>query len=250
MQVFRFIVLGLFINQCFSLVGQDENDSIDVKSRHRPGVMWYYTGVKPAQTEKVRKYDRLIVDLVHSTFQPKPKSIPFYLGSIGVSTNLLFDVPLTKGNTVSLGIGFNHSYFKIRHNKILVRNIPQRTTTLKEKDSTFQFSKNTLCGNSFSIPIELRFRNPSWRHFKLHLGGKVGVQANLFSRRVLYPHFERQIIKSYYFPDIQRFFYSAHLRLGFKTWALYGNYQITPLFYNKKSTPIHLFQVGLSVSIF
>ena len=38
---------------------QYNSEGKDLISRFHPGTMWFYTGLRPATPEKVRKYDRL-----------------------------------------------------------------------------------------------------------------------------------------------------------------------------------------------
>lgn len=234
----------------FCSMSQYDSKGEDEISRFRPGFMWFYTGLRPAKPEKVRKYDRLIFDITYSDWAGDIAPFQNKVPSIGLNTNLIFDIPLTKGNTISLGIGVAHQYFNIRHDNKFVIDDVSSTTVFYQKDSNDVFRKSVLSGNSFSIPLELRFRKESWRHFKLHLGGKIGYQANMLSKQVSKINGRRELNKKYSFPDENKLIYSAHVRLGFRNWALYASYNFNTLFSNKSSTQLNLLQIGLSISLY
>ena len=242
----------LIIFCLFALGASAQYDSKDEDeiSRFRPGFMWFYTGLRPAKVEKVRKYDRLIFDLTYNDWAGDKNPFENHGPSIGLNTNLMFDIPLTKGNTVSIGVGVAHQYINIRHdNKLIVDEIAS-TTVYAPKDSFDVFRKSTLSGNSFAIPIEIRFHKESWKHFKLHLGGKIGYQANLLSKQVFNVNSHRVVNKRFGFPDENKLIYSAHVRLGFRNWALFGSYNFNTIFSNKSSTQLNLLQMGISISLF
>ena len=234
----------------FSLFAQYDSKGEDEVSRFRPGLMWFYTGVRPAKPEKVRKYDRLIFDLTYNDWIGDKNPFENHWASIGLNTNLMFDIPLSKGNTVSLGIGVAHQYTNIRHNNKFIVDDVNNTSIFFPKDSLDVFSKSSLSGNSFSIPIEIRFRNESWRHFKVHIGGKIGYQANLFSKEVGKINGDRYVNKRFGFPDKNDWVYSAHVRIGLRNWALYASYNFNTIFSNKNSSQLNLLQMGLSISLF
>ena len=222
----------------------------DLISRFRPGVMWFNTGLRPAIPEKVRKYDRLIFDLTYNTWNGDQKVFKNDWNSIGLNTNIIFDIPITKGNTVSFGTGITHSLFRIQHNNLFVSDSTNSYTTYQLKDSTSIFDKNYLGGNSFSVPLEFRFRTKGWKHFKVHIGGKVGYQFNLFSKTISTGENGKIYHKSFDYTDINRLIYSAHVRIGMRNWALYGSYNLNGLFSHRSSSQLNLVQVGLSISLY
>ncbi len=219
-------------------------------SQFKPGFMWKFTGFRPAIPEKVYKYDRLVFDLVYSDWIGDRDPFQNHWASIGLNTNLMFDIPLTKGNTVSLGIGLAHQYMKIRHDNHLIGDETAGTTNFVEKDTSDTFKRSILAGNAISLPLELRFHKESWRHFKIHLGGRVGYQANLFSKYVYGKFGDRDIFKSVGFPDQSALIYSAHIRFGLRNWALYGSYSFNPIFKSSNSVELNRIQFGLSLSLF
>ena len=220
------------------------------QSRFRPGFMWFYTGLRPAKVEKVRRYDRLIFDLTYNDWIGDNDPFKNHWASIGLNTNLMFDIPLTKGNTVSLGLGIAHELRKIRHDNHLIGDELLGTTSYLAKDTTDNFEKSVFGTNTFSIPIEIRFRKESWRHVKLHLGGKIGYQVNAFNKYVSKVDGRKTITKQIGFPDENNLVYSAHLRLGLRNWALFGSYNFNTLFSDKNSVQLNAIQLGLSISLY
>ena len=239
-----FCLIGL------SLFGQYDSKGADEISRFRPGTMWFFTGMRPAKTEKVRKYDRLIFDVTYNDWIGDQELFQNHWASIGLNTNFMFDIPLTKGNTISLGIGLAHQYVNVRHDNLLIGDELIGTTSYFLKDSTSTFDKSVFSGNSFSIPLEIRFRKESWRHLKLHLGGKIGYQVNSYLKTVDNSGSNKQLHKVYGFPDMNNFIYSAHVRLGLRNWALFGSYNFNTIFSNVNSTQLNLVQFGLSISLY
>lgn len=230
------------------------NSRGDTLSLFRPGFMWYYTGIRPAKTERLRKYDRLIFDVTYNDWIGDQEPFNNHWASIGFNTNLIFDIPLTKRNTVSLGIGVAHQLTRVRHDQVLTNVDPvvaggESSTQLNAK-TTEAFDKNILVGNAFSLPIELRFRKESWKHLKFHIGGRFGYQANIYSKMIYGSGGDRDVVKNYGFADLNQLIYSAHVRFGLRNWALYASYNFNTLFSNSLSTQLNPIQFGLSISLY
>ena len=229
------------------LLGQNTETFSDTKSGQRPGIMWYYTGLRPAKTEKVRKYDRLVFDLTQNDWIGENKTLENRTLSLGITTNFLFDIPLTTRNTVSLGTGISHTLFRLRHRGQFTAEDAHTSFTLPINST---IDKAVLVGNSIAVPIEIRFRTKGWRHFKLHLGMKLGYQFGLFSKTIVEEANGKITTKDASFPDINRFMSSVHMRIGIRNWALFGSYALRPIFSNVSSTQLHVFQTGISISLF
>ncbi|NCA22084.1 MAG: hypothetical protein EBS86_13210, partial [Crocinitomicaceae bacterium] len=99
------------------------------------------------------------------------------------------------------------------------------------------------------IPLELRFASKKWDRLKFIVGANVGVQP--FVHQVFMT--ETNGKKSYFtnvINDRNLLSYGVHFRFGFRNLALFGSYQLSPLFHNAESTKIHPIQFGLSLSLF
>lgn len=248
----KFLSIAFLAILSFSAAAQDPSPQPNLISRFRPGAIWFLTGYRPAQTEKVRKYDRLIFDLTYNDWTGDRQPFNNKWNSIGFNTNLMFDIPITKGNTMSLGLGICHSLYRISYSYLQFQVDTSNTVTNLNEIQTFapDLDKHFLCGNSLSIPVELRFRSPKWQHFKVHLGAKVGYTFTTYTKEVFDASNGKLVVKNNQFPDIHRLLYSAHARIGFRNFALFGSYQFSPVFSNAGSTHLNILQLGLSISLF
>jgi hypothetical protein len=228
------------------------NSEGDLISRFRPGGMWYFTGFRPAVPEKVRKYDRLIFDLTYNDWAGDLDPLKNQWRSLGLNTNLMFDIPISKGNTVSFGTGLSHAFFRINSNGYrFAADAAHTHTHLYTLNETETAAANRfLGGNSIAVPIEMRFRTKGWKHFKVHIGGKIGYQWDLYTRTIEEGQSGILITKNKNLPDATRLIYSAHVRIGIRNWALFGSYNISTLFQDHHSPQLNLLQGGLSLSLF
>mgnify|MGYP000029361011 CR=1 FL=1 len=245
-------ILTVIVCAICTLSNAQFNSKGETRSKFRPGLMWFYNGIRPEKStyDDVRKYDRLIIDVTYNDWDGDSGPFENHWASIGMNTNLMFDIPFTSRNTVSLGIGVAYQYVNIRHDNKLVIDDAKHTTIYTPKDKYDLFDKSIFSGNSFSMPLELRFRTKNWRHFKFHIGVKIGYQVNMLSKRVLVQEGHSEHNKRYGFPDENKLLYSAHVRIGIRSWALFGSYNFNSLFSNANSTQLNLIQMGISVSLF
>lgn len=211
--------------------------------------MWFYSGILPSKVENVKKYDRLIFDLTYNDWNGDLKPFKNKWGSIGLNTNLLFDIPIARSSSISFGTGISHSLFRISHHSAFVVD-SSNTFTTYNLNATADDKRHRLGGNSLSIPLELRFRTKGWKHFKVHVGGKIGYQLNMYSMIFWNGENGGYTLKTSDYPDINRLLLSAHVRIGIRNWAVFGSYNFNTLFSNAQSTQLNLVQMGLSISLF
>lgn len=233
---------------CSTTFGQYDGKGDQEASRFRPGAGWFFTGMRPAEKQKVRKYDRLVFDITYNDwigdrvpFQNEPLSI-------GFAVNCLFDRPLTVGNTVSLGYGLAYKRNRFQYNGFLSeqKGNPQSTTILYGPSSSTQ----TMIYNQVSIPLELRFRKESWKHLKVHLGGSIGFGYRFHTKTVNQTSDGKIVVKNYQNRGFDPLRFSSHIRFGFRNWALFASYDFKPLFANTQSIQLNPLQVGISISLF
>lgn len=242
-----FLAYIVFTSLSLTTFAQDS----DLITRYRPGFMWFDTGIKPAILEKVRKYDRLIFDVVYNDWVSKShKAFKVSPLSIGFNTNIMFDIPLTKNNTKSFGIGFTYGLYRIRMNDFFVRNDVEGSSKLIQDISQYGIEKSVFKLNSLSIPVELRFRGKNWKHTKIHLGAK----ASFFFRpsTTLSTKTDKIVSqqKNVGFYDFNHFNASAYLRFGVRNWSVFASYNFRPLFKDELSTVLHPIQAGISLSLY
>lgn len=239
------------IFSCISLwsLGQYNSEG-EIKSRFRPGLMWYNTGWKPARPGMLRKYDRLMFDITYNDWIGDRKTFNMQGPSMGMNVSWLFEIPLVKKNFVSFAVGPSYGFQNLRHDMPIVYDLNNKSTLFGDEQDVGFFGRRKLVGHQLSIPVEFRFRTKGWRHFKVHIGGKIGYQLSLFEK-ARFSHLGEEIVqKNKSAQDVSRLIYSAHIRLGIRNFALYGSYNFNPLYNNDGSTKLHLIQLGLTVSLF
>ncbi len=248
----KFVIIKLL---CFSSIycfAQYYSES-NLASRFKPGVMFHYSGLRPTQVEKAKKYDRLVFDITYNDWMGDVQPFKNRWSSIGLNTNLLFDIPTSKKGTVSFATGFRQSFFKTENlSAQFFADSTNNFTILSNSESNLGIKKRLLCGNSLGVPFEFRFRSKGWKHVKLHLGGVLAYRLNIYTKTIYNgsKQIEGGIYKNYDFADINRLALSTHIRLGIRNWSIYGSYGINTLFSNRSSTELRLFQLGVSVSLF
>ena len=244
----KFYLITVFFYTVFSAYSLPEDSTLI--SRHRPGIFWYFNGLKPAKSSKIRKYDRLIFDAAFNSWTGDQAAFSNRWNSIGLTTNLLFDIPLDANNQFSIGTGISHSWFNVAFDPNFKFYTYSNQTFLGNAPSTEHFNEQHLSGHSLSIPLEIRFRTKGWKHFKVHIGGKIGYQLTIYATSVRNEENGQYIEKNYNFGDINRLIYSVHTRIGIRNWSLFANYQLNPLFAHSSSVKLNVFQLGLSLSLF
>lgn len=241
------LILVLFVQISF---GQYLEERENVASRFRPGVFWYYSGFKPYEPEKLRKYDRVIVDVVYNDWNGDLKPFNGPWSSIGFNTSFMFDKPLTKANTVALGIGIGFSHYNNRTEGIFTSDYKLGTTTFGTIADSLNIQSNKYTANYLEIPLEFRLRTKGFKHFKFFIGGKFGYQLNSYSKKKIKIEGNTYRTKENIFVDNNRLRYGATVRIGIRNWSLYGAYYFSDLFKSAESTKLNPLSMGISISLF
>ncbi len=244
-------LLILSVLYSLNFFSQDSDSEEKLISRFRPGVMWFYTGLKPATPEKVRKYDRLIVDLVYNDWLSKEiKPFKNKATSIGFNTHLMFDLPITKGNTISFGTGISYGLYRVHTNGYFVRSELFQKTEFFNDASLYGVEKSVFKLNTLSVPFELRFRGKNWKHAKFHVGARVSYQFHGSTTLSSTNEKIESQQKTIGFYDLNPINVSSHIRFGIRNWSLYASYGFLPLFKSSESVQLNPFQFGVSLSLF
>ena len=169
----------------------------------------------------------------------------------GASWYITYNFPMGESSkhTVSIGAGMSHhNYFSF--NKILN---PYSTDTLLISDSyrdTENFKRAKVNANYVDIPLELRFRIKD--QVKIGVGFKLGILVMAKSKYVG-PNDDGTLVheKLTYIKDLERYTYSATLRVGWKWVSAFAAYQFNPVFEVGHEAPvIHPLSVGLTFAPF
>lgn len=248
-KVIVLILIGVFSGQQLSF-GQYLEREVGLKSRFRPGIMWFFNGGRPYDAKMLRKYDRFIVDVVYNDWFGDRKSFsgPWY--SIGVNTQLMFDVVLRESNTVSFGWGIGWSHVNNISSELLERDFVNNATYLTSFPSGDEPSHYKFVANYLEIPLELRFRSAGYNHFKFMMGAKIGVQLNAYDQYREQESGTTIRMREYGFADNSLLRYGAIARMGFRNYAIFGELFFSNLFSNRESAQLLPFSLGVSISLF
>ncbi|MBU2018207.1 MAG: outer membrane beta-barrel protein [Bacteroidetes bacterium] len=217
------------------------------QSRFKPGLGWTYKGIRPPDTNHVNRYDRWMIDLGYCTWMGDRTAFSNAPASIGFGLNFMFDRPITKGSRLSLGYGVQYKRTQIQHNEGVNKNFNPNFVQL---DPVFFGERSSFHFNQISVPLELRIRQASWRHFKLHLGGSLGYAYSPLFKTVLVNPNGKIIIKDKQVPDFNPFQYGVHARFGIRNYAFIGGYSFSKLFKSNESSQLNTLFIGLTISLF
>ena len=221
-----------------------------LKSRFRPGLMWNYTGLRPAQAGKGFKYDRLMFDITYNDWAGDRGPFKAQGPSMGMNVSFMFDIPMDKKGQASFAIGPQYGFYNIRHDLAYSFDFDQGATFLDSPENVGAIGKVKAVGNYFQVPIEFRFRSKGWKHFKFHVGGRIGYLAAFNHKSKVVVDDVTSIRKDFSTPDLNRLLYSAHVRFGIRNWAVYASYNFNPMFKGDQSTKLNQFQLGLTISLY
>ena len=161
------------------------------------------------------------------------------------------------------GIGVSLERFKFRNGEIL--RFPDNNRDSVILQSVFQHQittlrKSQLITNYVEVPLELRYStkpmDPS-RSFKVSIGGRVGYLYDAFTKIKFKDDGEFKQIKDKQNFNLNRLRYGVYTKIGFGNFALFGYYNLSPLFkegegFHNMGQPIdfNTFTAGISLSSF
>ena len=169
----------------------------------------------------------------------------------GFSCALTYNFPLgeSKHHTIGIGLGYTgHNYFS--YSRIMNPYSASDTLRIVQYRGVAGFKRYKVNCNYIDIPIEIRFRiNNAW---KIGLGFKVGYLVNAKTKFVgNNEDGDRIHEKLSYINNVEKFAYSATLRVGYKWVSLFCAYQLVPVFEVGQDAPvIHPLSVGLTFAPF
>jgi len=237
-----------FITQwCFSQYFEEDEG---LYSRYKPGVGWYFNGAKPYEEEKLRKYDRVIFDVTYCDWHGDRDYFQSPWNSIGFNTALMFDVILTEKNTVAFGWGVGFSHYSNKSQIDFQSDNTNDLTSITSFAPGDEPERIKFAANYVEVPLEMRFRTKGYKHFKVMVGGKIGYQLNALTKATRTVNDQREVLKTFGFPDNNPLRYGATIRIGIRNWAFYGAYYFSPLFTNNDSAQLTPLTMGVSISLF
>ena len=239
----RLVIIFLFI--CFVSTAQGEKK----QTQERPGLFWYFSGLRPFKDTDRKKYDRVIVDLTYNDWIGENGPFNNNWNSIGVAASLNKDILLERSENITLGIGLGYGYLNHRTPRLFYVT-PFESVQSQVPASTDSIISSFFTVHQFYIPLELRFRSKGWKHKKIILGARLGIQPfmNISSYRTFEGQVEYSEVKLK--EEYNWFYFSTYIRCGFRNWSLFCAYQPLSIFSNNQSMEIHPLQMGVSLSLF
>lgn len=167
----------------------------------------------------------------------------------GASWALTYNFPLGEStkHTVSIGAGMtHHNYFSYSH----ILNPYADTLQFVDCRDIENFKRFKVNANYADIPLELRFRIKD--QLKIGVGFKLGILV-MGKTKYVGPDEDGTIIheKYTYIDNLERYTYSATLRIGWRWISAFAAYQLNPVFEVGHNGPeIHPLSVGISFAPF
>ncbi len=167
----------------------------------------------------------------------------------GASWAITYNFPLGEStkHTVSIGAGMSHhNYFSYSH----ILNPYADTLTYVQCRDLENFKRFKVNANYADIPLELRFRIKD--QVKIGVGFKLGILV-MAKTKYVGPNDDGIIVhhKDTYIDNLERYTYSATLRVGWRWVTAYAAYQLNPVFEVGHDAPvIHPLSVGVSFAPF
>ncbi|MBW7867682.1 MAG: PorT family protein [Brumimicrobium sp.] len=246
----KYIALFILFTLSHHCISQYNAKEDGIHSEFRPGIGWFFSGFKAYEVEKLRKYDRLIIDLVYNDWHGDTKAFKSPWSSIGINAAFMFDIPFTQANTVGMGIGIGISHYSNRTKWQFSRDFLNKATLASDFNASNMPKSNLYGANYIELPIEFRFKTKGIQHFKFFVGGKIGYRLNDYTKEVYRKDGKNYPIKQYNFIDSNPLRYGITARIGIRNWALFGAYYFSPIFKRKESVQLYPFSIGISVSWF
>ena len=222
----------------------------DLKSRHRPGIMWYLTGMKPAATGKPRKYDRLMVDLNYNTYMDSASVRWVNWKSLGTNVHTMMEVPLVSKNVFSFAFGITYGFQSINLNPSLISDSSNSYTLWDQSLHLYNYKARKYNQHQFSIPIEFRLRTKGWKHVKVHLGSRFGYRFKSYQKDVYFENNHRKVDRYKGVYDQNQLFVSSYIRIGLRNISLYAEYHWLNEFNHSKSIVLKPINLGITFSLF
>ncbi|WP_217604767.1 porin family protein [Chitinophaga sp. GbtcB8] len=202
-----------------------------------------------AMNSVTRSRDFLVISLTYDGWANKPDSVGTGLNR-GFNIAFMYDFPINKTNlslAAGLGIGTSGVFLK---NHVL--NMDDATTDVAKFSTDNTFKKYKVATTYLEIPLELRYRSVpdnANKGFKVALGVKIGnlMNAHTKERNSIGGTRNTEKIANKRFFNSWR--YAATARIGLGNLALFGSYNLNPLFKdNGSNLDIRPYSIGIAIS--
>lgn len=149
------------------------------------------------------------------------------------------------------GAALTYNSYGIKTNS-RIQHTPDSTFATEVPDSLYRFSKNKLRATYLRVPLMLEFNtseDPD-RTFHIAVGAIGGLRIGSITKQIYEIDGQeyRDRVKSDF--NLSPFTLDAAVRVGYRSFTLWANYGLTPLFENGKGPEVYPLSVGLSLAMF
>lgn len=204
--------------------------------------------VSKAVGSVTRSRDFLMIQVSYDGWTGGPDSLKTGFNK-GFNVALMYDFPIKKTHfSFAAGLGVSTSSVLLKNHEL---NMDDNTTNIPKFISSSTYKRYKVATSYLEIPLELRYRgvaDNANKGFKAALGVKVGTLVNAHTKGKNTLGGERNIIKE----QNKRFFntwrFAATARVGYGNFALFGSYNLNPLFKDNSDLDIRPYSIGICLS--
>jgi hypothetical protein len=212
---------------------------------------------KPKTDLSGRANDHLLLQIGYASWAGKPDSISPSGFSKSLNAYFMFDFPFKTNPKLSIALGPGISTDNIIFKETFV-GIAENSTMLQfsDRSDTNHFKKTKLTTVYLEAPIEFRFSGNPERggsSLKFAIGVKVGTLLKAYTKNKDLQNSNDAVLRAYTMKEASKRYFnstrlSAHARIGWGHFSLYGSYQLTTLLKDGTGAAIRPYSVGLTLS--
>jgi hypothetical protein len=212
---------------------------------------------KPAVDLSGRANDHFLLQLGYTGWAGIPDTITASGFSKSINIYFMFDFPFKTNPKLSMAFGpgfstdnmiFKETFVGIKENNSVLE--------ISDRSDTNHFKKTKLTTVYFEAPVEFRFTSDpmnSGKSFKFAIGAKVGTMLKAYTKNKDLQDKNDNTLNSYTMKEASKKFFnttrlSAHARIGWGHFSLYGSYQITTLIKEGAGAEIRPYSIGITLS--
>ncbi len=206
------------------------------------------TETESGSVTKLKKADRVVLDLFYDTWQGLPSGIEPGLLQPGIGITSFQDYPIGNSNfAFAFGVGISvHNFYSNAFIAMDTNNVTQ----LLPLSTDLEYKVNKLTLTYLETPIEFRYRTKGVYTFRFYAGFKLGY---LLQEHTKYsgddPFSDGQIkYKEYKHKNFNNLRYGPTVRIGYRWFNLYASYNMTTLFKEDKGPQMYPISIGLMIS--
>lgn len=202
---------------------------------------------EPESVTKLKKSDRVMLDLYYDVWQGIPSDITLKSIQPGFTLSSVQDFPIGNSNfAVSIGAAIT------AHNLHWDAGITLDTlgiTQLYKLPDDIEYKVNKFTLSYLEVPFEIRFRTKSVNTFRVYAGFKYGILLQEHTKfRGDDPNSDAEYkFKEYKHKNISKYTFGPTLRIGYKWFNLFAAYSMVPVFQKDKGPQMYPVSVGISV---